>query len=99
MRGLDPEDLKLVRAELDRHKEIHKAVLFGSRAKRSAQQNSDIDLALEGVGDTLTLEAIAMALDELPLLYKFDVQALDEIKNPALKSPIERVGIEIFCKS
>jgi predicted nucleotidyltransferase len=71
-------------------------ILFGSRAKGTAKESSDIDLAVDGIDDELQIENLAMALDDLPLPYKFDVKALSGIKNPKLKEHIERVGITIF---
>jgi uncharacterized protein len=53
-------------------------------------------LALSGPITALRAEAIAAELDELPLPYRFDVQALSEIHNRALLGHIERVGIVLY---
>ena len=37
-----------------------------------------------------------MGLDELPLPYRFDLQAMSTIKNHSLLEHIERVGIVIY---
>jgi predicted nucleotidyltransferase len=93
--GLSPAELDLIRAVLARHAEITGAILFGSRAKGTAQPASDIDLALEGIDDPLQAEAIAGDLEELPLPYRFDVQALAAIRHRPLLEHIERVGVRI----
>jgi len=93
--GLSSAELDLIRAVLSRYPEITGAILFGSRAKGTAQPASDIDLALEGIDDPLQAEAIAGDLEDLPLPYRFDVQALAVIRHRPLLEHIERVGVRI----
>jgi predicted nucleotidyltransferase len=94
--GLSTETLELLSSVFKQYQQIKQVILFGSRAKGTAENNSDIDLAIDGIDDDLQIQAIAMALDELPLPYQFDVKALSNIKNPQLKEHIQRVGITIF---
>ena len=82
-----------------RHPEITAVKLFGSRAKGTHAPNSDVDLAIWGDVDALRAQAIAAELDELPLPYRFDVQAVDAISDSALQEHIERVGITIYMES
>lgn len=93
---LEARDLQLICSVLARHVEVTGAILFGSRAKGTASQSSDIDLALEGIEDPLLAEAIASELDELPLPYSFDVKALASIRHRPLLEHIERVGVRIY---
>lgn len=94
--GLTQRELDLIRGCLARHAEITGAVLFGSRAKGTAAPASDVDLALEGAVDPLLAEASASELEELPLPYHFDVQALSAIKHRPLREHIARVGVKIY---
>lgn len=66
--------------------------LFGSRAKRLHNTNSDYDIALRGVKDILSLED---DLDDIPMLIKIDVVDLDTCKNVRLLEDIENDGIQI----
>lgn len=93
---LDSRELQLIRSVFARHTEVTGAILFGSRAKGTANQSSDIDLALEGIEDQLQAEAIASELEELPLPYMFDVKALAAIRHRPLLEHIERVGVRIY---
>lgn len=79
-----------------RHPEVATAILFGSRAKGTHTDRSDVDLALSGAVDPLGAEAIAAELDELPLPYGFDVRSLDHITHRELREHIERVGIVVY---
>ena len=94
---LQPTELDLVRSVLRRHPEVQSATLFGSRAKGTHSNRSDVDLALSGNLGALAAVAIAAELEELPLPYRFDVQALNQITLPPLLEHIERVGIEIYA--
>ena len=94
--GLDEEELSQLQALFSSYPEIRKIILFGSRAKGTARKNSDIDLAVDGLESTLKIESLAMELDELPLPYHFDLQAMRTIKNRSLLEHIERVGIMIY---
>ncbi len=79
---------------------IEKVILFGSRAMGTNSPSSDIDLAI--VGEELNLDDIItlhMKLDELWLPYKFDIQILSRIQEPALSDHIRRVGKEVYIKN
>ncbi len=94
--GLDEEELSQLQALFSSYPEIRKIILFGSRAKGTARKNSDIDLAVDGIENPLAIESLSMELDELPLPYRFDLQAMSTIKNQSLLEHIERVGIVIY---
>jgi predicted nucleotidyltransferase len=94
--GLSDSQLNLTKNIFAQYKNIEKVVVFGSRAKGSFKQYSDIDLALFGDLTSLDAESVKLDLEELPLIYKFDVLAYNELKNQALKEHVNRVGIEIY---
>jgi predicted nucleotidyltransferase len=93
---LQPAELELVLSVLRQHPEIESAILFGSRAKGTHSDRSDVDLALAGSLGDLGAEAIAAELEELPLPYRFDVHALAAITHTPLLEHIERVGMVIY---
>jgi predicted nucleotidyltransferase len=93
---LQPAELELVRSVLRLHPEVHSATLFGSRAKGTHHDRSDVDLALSGELGLLGAEAIAAELEELPLPYRFDVQTLEQITLAPLLEHIQRVGVVIY---
>ena len=96
--GLSDEALDRIKEVFAAHPEVASAKLFGSRAKGTHTDRSDIDLALWGSFDDLHAERIAADLDELPIPYRFEVIRFDSIRNDALKHHIERVGIEIASR-
>jgi predicted nucleotidyltransferase len=88
--------MELVRSIFRRHPEVRSATLFGSRAKGSHNDRSDVDLVVTGDVEPLRAEAIAAELEELPLPYRFEVQALTHIQHQPLLEHIKRVGIVIY---
>jgi len=97
--GLSDKEQNFVLEVFMRHPEIERVTLFGSRAKGTARPNSDIDLAVFGITDDLKIEELAMELEELPLPYKFDIKAFENIRHAPLREHIERVGLMIYSKS
>ncbi|MBD3627788.1 nucleotidyltransferase domain-containing protein [Cyclobacterium sp.] len=78
---------------------ITQVILFGSRAMGNFREGSDIDLAVKGenlaLNDLLDIEA---ALEDLQLLYNFDLVNFLQITNTALKDHINRVGKVVYTK-
>jgi predicted nucleotidyltransferase len=76
---------------------IERAILYGSRAKGTQRNGSDIDLTI--VGDAVThgqLLKLANQLDDLLLPYKIDLSLLRQIENPELLEHIRRVGVVVY---
>ena len=72
-----------------------RVILFGSRAKGTNTERSDIDIAVKGVKDIWELQE---KLEEIPTLYKIDLVDLDTCKNQLLMEDIEQYGREIYKK-
>ena len=94
--GLATNELTMLLAVFRRYPRIRQVLLFGSRAKGTANASSDIDLAVYGMPDDLQVESLSMDLDELPLPYKYDVKAIESISNTPLLEHIKRVGVTIY---
>ena len=97
--GLTDPDINNIISILRKNKRITEIILFGSRAKGTFNNGSDIDIALKGYD--LKLNDIINALleiDNLLLPYKFDLVIFDRIKEKALIEHINRVGIVLYKK-
>lgn len=77
--------------------EIQEVTLFGSRAKNTYKQTSDIDLAIRVIEDSKKLLLIRK-LDEIRCALKFDVLNIKHIKNEQLIYDIQNEGIIIYSK-
>lgn len=71
--------------------------LFGSRAKGTATERSDIDIAVSGVVSHDIYE-LQEELENIPTLYKIDLVDLDTCKNQLLLEDIKEYGREIYKK-
>ena len=79
-------------AKLCRDFGAKKVLLFGSRAKGTALERSDIDIAVSGVND---IDLLIQKIEELPTLYSIDIVNMDECKNKLLLEDIRQYGREI----
>ncbi|MEM9090533.1 MAG: nucleotidyltransferase domain-containing protein [Cyanobacteria bacterium P01_F01_bin.53] len=96
--GLKERDLKHIRAAAAELEAVEQVVLFGSRAKGTYQQGSDVDLAIvgEGITHTTVLRLLESLNEERPLPYFFDVVDYNSLDDEPLRSHIDRVGIVLF---
>ena len=95
----DPLGLEIknaVASVLQTKPSVHKAVVFGSRAKGTHTPRSDVDIALYGDVDFLEVENIMCDLEELPFTQKFDVVAYNLVANTSLREHISRVGVVVY---
>lgn len=93
---LSAQELESIRSVFRRHPAVKSAILFGSRAKGTHNNRSDVDLVVSGLVMQLEAEAIASDLDELATPYHFDVQSMEHIQHRGLLDHIQRVGIVIY---
>ena len=95
--GLPEIDFNKVVSILKSNSKVEQAVLFGSRAKGTFSNGSDVDIAV--MGETLKLKDILEILDEIEQLFlpwKFDLVIFNRIKEQALIEHINRVGVKLF---
>jgi len=95
--GIPRADLDALISELKSNNNIFEIVLFGSRAKGTFRNGSDIDIALKG--DNLSLKDILDAtsdIEKLLLPNKLDLVLYSRISEPALIDHIDRVGVVLF---
>jgi len=92
----EQESLKSIFDEVDSVKSV---ILYGSRAKGTHRDGSDIDLVLKGNGiTTQQLLDICSKVDELLMPYQVDLSIFGDIDNKALVDHIDRVGKVIFMR-
>lgn len=94
--GLSPTDWAAIQEVFRQFPWLQEVRLYGSRAKGGYRPHSDVDLALMGPVPALQAQALALALDELPMPYAFDVQAYADIRYPPLREHIDRVGVVVY---
>ena len=68
-------------------------ILYGSRAKGTARERSDIDIAVVGVQK---FELLEEEVDNLPTLYSVDVLNMDTCRNELLMEDVRKYGRKIL---
>lgn len=96
--GLSEEQISQIREKIADFPEVDEALLFGSRAKGTQKEGSDIDLVLVGSISHKKLLSLKSSLNDLHTPYLFDVIIYSKIKKEALKKHIDRVGVSIYSK-
>lgn len=95
--GLTPQQFAVLLSTLKQFPAIESAIIFGSRAKGTMHERSDIDLAVTGKAlDRHRLAELMLAFDESNLPFQVDIQLLSDIQNPTLLEHISRVGKVIY---
>ena len=81
------------------HREVEKAMIYGSRAKGDYKTGSDIDLTLfDDNLDYRILMDLIEELDDLLLPYTIDLSIFAELRHDALRDHIERVGQVFYVR-
>lgn len=95
--GILESDISQIVSVMQQNRNISKVILFGSRAKGTFHNGSDIDLAL--FGDSLGLNDIldlTIEIEKLNLPYMFDLIIYNRIKEATLLDHINRMGANLY---
>ena len=79
-------------ANLCRSFHAKEVILYGSSAKGTAMERSDIDIAVSGVDN---FESVVEKVEELPTLFSVDLVNMDTCRNQLLLEDIRQYGREI----
>lgn len=93
--GISPKTTDELLAYFETKPEIEKVYIYGSRAKGTYNNGSDIDFAIWSDDNNIFFK-IMDELDELPTPYKFDVTDYKNISHEGLKKSIDNDGILFY---
>ena len=97
--GLSERDLKTIFDILEKYPEVKEVHMFGSRAKGSYKQGSDIDLAIMNPGvNPTSIMRISSAFADSSLPYKIDLVDFHTIQLNDFTDHIIRVGIVFYTR-
>ncbi len=95
--GLTCQQLELLQQIFKKHPAVQSVKLYGSRAKGTFHERSDVDLVAFGEGiDRFIIAELLLDLADSNLPYTVDLQNYHELKNRALIEHIDRIGVVIF---
>lgn len=93
---MQPNEIIKKVTELCRKYSAEEAVLFGSRAKGTALERSDFDIAVSGVKDFYSMQE---EVEDIPTLFKIDLVNMDTCHNTLLLEDIKEYGKKIYEKT
>jgi len=97
--GLTSETIERLQRIFSHYGQISEVILYGSRAKGTYTEGSDIDLTLKGEDiDFSTLQQIMDEIDNLLLPWLFDLSIYSKLDNKDILEHIDRVGISMYNK-
>ncbi|MDP3589001.1 MAG: nucleotidyltransferase domain-containing protein [Methylobacter sp.] len=95
--GLKEQIIAQINSVFARYPEVEQVILYGSRAKGTYKNSSDIDLTLKGHDLNLkVINSISNELDELLVPYSFDILIFSQISNADLVDHIDRLGVVFY---
>ena len=94
--GLKEATIGQIISVFSQYPQIHKVLLYGSRAKGNYRNGSDIDLTLIGDVSYSQLSSIEDKIDDLLLPYSFDISIFSDVDNPDLVDNINRIGVVFY---
>lgn len=99
--SLSQADIEAIKTAISSCPKVEQGLIFGSRAKGTYRNGSDVDLALKG--RELSFRDISriseLLNEETNMPYRFDVLDYDRISEPKLKEHINRNAITIYSRT
>jgi uncharacterized protein len=97
--GLSTMTLEKIHSVFRMYPNVEKAVIYGSRAKGTYKEGSDIDITLCGPALTIQdLYAMINAIDDLLLPYTFDLSIYHNLDDSGLIEHIDRAGKVLYTR-
>ena len=94
-KNLSVDDVLQRIIEICKELSAEKVYLYGSRAKGTNLERSDIDIAAAGVKE---FERLEEAVEEIDTLYTIDLLNLDTVRNQNLLEDVVLYGRKIYEK-
>ena len=98
--GLKQSTIDSINSVLANYPVIEKVILYGSRAKGTYRNGSDIDLTIKGDRVKMRdLFGILSELDDLLLPYEIDLSIYDNINHAGLIDHIDNKGLVFYDRA
>ncbi len=97
--GLTKATIDSINSVFVLHPKVDQVIIYGSRAKETHHEGSDIDLTL--IGDNIneeTFSRILLEIDNLNTPYLFDISIFSNLNSPDLETHINRLGKLFYQK-
>ena len=97
--GLSPAVLDMLQAVFQEYDNIDAVWIYGSRARGDFREGSDVDMAVDASDmNDMVFAQLWNAIEELPVVYTFDVVHLQKLANQALLNNIHKNRELLYCR-
>ena len=97
--GLKEEEEQLLKSIFSKYDSLNKVIVYGSRAKGTFNERSDVDLAItESNIDRSLIGQIISEINNSNFPYLLDLQDFSTLKNKQLIDHIDRVGKVFYSR-
>ena len=79
MFGLYPKSYKEILAIIQKYESIEEVIIYGSRAKGTQREGSDIDITLLGNVNNEDFNKLLLELEDSYIPYKFDISIYNNL--------------------
>ncbi len=94
------EEIKSILEKLLKNSPVRQVILFGSYAKKIANQESDLDFIIDTKGTLMGFDFFAL-IDEFEKKFKKNIDAFEKteiIKNSKIDNEIRKTGVVVYEK-
>ena len=99
MFGLYPNSYKEILLIFQKHENIEKVIIYGSRAKGNYKEGSDIDFTLFGNLNYDDILKLKHEFEESTIPYLIDISIFNDLESESLIDHINRVGKIFYEKT
>ena len=99
MFGLYPNSYKIILSIFQKHENIEKVIIYGSRAKGNYKEGSDIDFTLFGNLNYDDILKLKHEFEESTIPYLIDISIFNDLESESLIDHINRVGKIFYEKT
>ena len=99
MFGLYPNSYKQILSIFQKHENIEKVIIYGSRAKGNYKEGSDIDFTLFGNLNYDDILKLKHEFEESTIPYLIDISIFNDLESESLIDHINRVGKIFYEKT
>lgn len=92
MFGLYPDSYNKIISIFQKHENVEKVIIYGSRAKGNYKEGSDIDFTLIGELQYEDIIKLKHEFEESTIPYLIDISNFKELQSESLMEHIQRVG-------
>lgn len=96
--GLNDDIIEKINSVFEQFPDIPEVFIYGSRAKNTFREDSDIDLLINASANNIMLKKIKNQLENLCIVYEIDIKFYDELIDLKFRRKVESYAKKFYIK-